>query len=497
MQTSNKMLGTVETLNVLLEHRKIMSECIKEMDAKAVNYIPDYAIYQRVKTYTQNVKSETRSRVQIAFSTANLLQSHMVMDADNGQGENRLYFQESVLAVIRLCDVSLFKKLTDVQLQTHLQILNQAHQQMQAGHYSFNNEDDDFAEFIDNLFMQIGRLMSDIRQNVLKMQSLSKDLEALTSTSVKGDLSNDEYIAAKQTWLAEIVKLYERHILPVLLFLNPDTTYDGVEGLFAIISKIRDNLSAHNQEAIANNLQSYGLSFLNYYQPIEATANAVNRFIHKERDSLKRFNAIEHFYQHILLPELKLTQSDNLNKKLMGNNAIILPTFAPNIRFFSRPIGYGFNNSPAYFKNLFNELEARTNDIFEVSDLESIFSTAGANQDAFERMQRHSKLVGILKLIQLRETDDLLNMIHLRLTEQFDGYRLYDLISVLGHYSNDLSNVDFSLSITNLFAHVAHNEMEYKYRKIRCFAVSPHAHKEVIAAPSRVEIVSNKDKPND
>lgn len=471
-KADSKLLGTVETLNVLLEHRKIMSQCIREMDAKAVNYIPDYAIYQRVKTYTLHVKSDTRRRVEIAFSTANLLQSHIVMDADSGQGENRLYFQESVLAVIRLCDVSLFKKLTDVQLKTHLQVLNQAHETMISGQYNFDLNDDDFAEFSDNLFMHVGRLMSDIRQNIVKMQSLSKDLEALTSTSVKGELSTAQYIAAKQQWLGEIVKLYERHILPVLLFLNPDTTYNDLDGLHAVISKIRDTFYAHKQDVIANNIQSYGLSFLNFYQPIEATANVVNRFIHKERDSLQRFNAIEQYYQHKLLPELKLTQSDNLNKKLMGNAAIILPKFSPNIRAFSRPIGYGFNDSPAYFKNLFNELEARTRDIFDSTDLNSVFAAASANQESMHRMHRHNQLVDILKHIQLRETDDLLNMVHLRLTEQFGEYRLYDLINVLSYYRVQSNNANFILKITNHFAQAQHNDSAYRYRKIRCLPIT-------------------------
>ncbi len=462
----DKLLGTVETLRVILEHRKIMSECIKEMDRLAVNYITDYAIFQRVKTYTQHVKSDTRRRIRIAFSTANLLQSHIVMDADNGQGENRLYFQESVLAVVRLCDVSLFKKLTDVQLKTHLQIFNQAHQQMLSGQYNFNPFDDDFSEFIDNLFMHIGSLMSDIRQNVVKMQSISKELEALTSSSVKGDIASEQYIQAKQTWLNEIVKLYERHILPVLLFLNPDTSYQDFDGLHSILTKIKDVLYAHNQDAIANNLQSYSLSFLNYYQPIEATANAVNRFIHKERDSIKRFNAIEYFYQHTLIPELNNTQSDNLNKKLMGNAAIVQPNFSPYIKAFARPIGYAFNNSPDYYKNLFNELEARTRDIFQLHDLESVFAKASSNPTAMQRMHRHQQLIKVLGSITLRETDDLLNMLHLRLKDAFSAYELYDLISCIRYYKS--KDPACRLITTNLFARVEHAQQQYKYRKIRC-----------------------------
>jgi hypothetical protein len=471
-----KALGTVETLNVLLEHRKILSQCIKEMDAAAINYIPEYAIFTRVKTYTEDVKSDTRKRINIAFSTSNLLQAHIVMDVDNSQGENRLYFQESVLAVVRLCDVSLFKKLTDVQLKTHLQILNKAHQDMLGGQYNFANDDDDFAEFIDNLFLHIGRLLSDVRQNIVKMQSLSKDLEALTSSSVKSSLNSAQYVAAKKLWLQQIVKLYERHIMPLLLFLNPDTTYQGFDGLHDIVSKIRDALYAHNKTDIANNIQSYALSFLNYYQPIEATANAINRFIHKERDSIKRFNAIEHFYQNKLMPELQSTLSDNLNKRRMGSAAIIQPAFSPNIRAFQRPIGYGFNNSPAYFKNLFNELEGRTQDALHLNGLLGVIGKASTNKQALQKMQRYKRLIGILQLVSLRETDDLVNMLHLRLKDQFNGYHLYDLISSISFLKRNTN--DYSLKHTNIFGQIAHADKQYnqhinehyRYRKVRCIA---------------------------
>lgn len=465
-----KFLGTLETLSVLLEHRKIMSECIREMDASGLNYISEQAIFGRVQHYTKNIKSDTRKRIKIALSTANLLQSHIVMELDNQQGENRLYFQASVLGVVRLCDVSLFKKLTDVQLKTHLQVLNQAHKQMVSGQYNFADNDDDFTEFVDHLFMNMGRLMSDIRQNVVKMQSISKDLEALTSQSVRQSLDTAAYVAAKETWLNEIVKLYERHILPILLFLNPDTSYQDLDGLNAVLSKISATFSAHHQHDIAQNLQSYALSFLNFYQPIEATADAVNRFIHKERDSIKRFNAIEYFYQKKLLPELNATQSDNLNKKLMGNAAVVLPRFSQNIKAFGRPIGYSFSDSPAYYKNLFNELEARIADAFEIDDLSSVFGKASANPDAANRMQRHFALHKILARIHLRETSDVLKMLHLRLKDEFAAYELYDLIACVGHYASQqlINGHQFSLKVTNRFAVAEHKQRQFKYRKIRC-----------------------------
>jgi hypothetical protein len=465
-QADLKQLGTVETLSVILEHRKIMSECIKEMDLRGVNYIPEQAIFQRVKAYTELVKPDLKRRLRIAFSTTNLMQAHIVMDVDNSQGEHRLYFQTSVLDVVRLCDVSLYKKLTDVQLQTHLAFLNQAFQQMSSGSLNFMDHDDDFVEYIDNLFMNIGRLLSDIRQNVVKMQSLGKELEKLTANSVKVGIDTHEYIEAKQRWLNEIVKLYERHILPVLLFLNPDTSYEGMDGLHAILSKLSELLENNMQTQLANSCQAYALSLLNFYQPIESTANAVNRFIHKQRDSIKRFNAIEHFYQRHLMVELRKTQSHNLNKKLLSNNGIVSPHFSPGIKAFSRPVGYAFNDSPAYFKNLFNELAARIQDIDALGDLSKVFSQSSNNNASELQLHRYYALQNVLSKITLRETNDLTNMLHQRLKDDFEAYRLFDLISGIQFFSN--KHTSMQIKHTNHFASAEFNQQVYQYRKIRC-----------------------------
>ncbi len=470
--SERKYLGTIESLAVLLEHRKILSECIRYMDANGQNYISEHMLFAQVKHYLAPFKSEQQKRIQVAFATDNLLQSHIIMDVDSGQGENRLYFQNSVIEVVRLCDVSLFKKLSDVQLKSHLQFLNQALDTMYCGDLPFDENDDDFIEFIDNLLMNIGRLLSDIKRNVVKMQALGKDLEAMTATSVKQDVQMQDFINAKQQWLEQIVKLYARHIMPVLQFLNPDTSYEQLYGLHAVLSKMVTLCHSHQQHTLANNIQSYALSLLNYYQPIEATATAVNRFIHKERDSIKRFNAIEYFYQRYTLAALAETQKDNLNKRLIGKDAIVLTHFSPNIKAQQRPQGYAFNDSPAYFRNLFNELEARTKDVFALQELSSVFAEASKNHAALARQMRYQALINWLSQIEMQETDDVIKMLHARLLDSFDDYVVYDLISAVQYfkYTLDTNVQTYAFISTNRFASVEHKNTRYTYRRVKVVA---------------------------
>lgn len=81
----------------------------------------------------------------------------------------------------------------------------------------------------------------------------------------------------------------------------------------------------------------------------------------------------------------------------MGSAALIIPAFSPYIKGFQRPIGYAFSDSPAYYKNLLNELEASTKDAFSITDLSAVFAKATSNNAALLRMQRHNALLTLLK----------------------------------------------------------------------------------------------------
>lgn len=473
LKNEYKQLGTVETLQAMLTHRKILSECIKQMDSQKVNYITEEQIFTQLKLYTQHVKADVRRRLRIAFATDNLLNANIIMDVDATQGPTRLYFQSSVLDVVRLCDVSLFKKLTDVQLKTHLQFLNQTQQALVSGQYSFLDEDPDFVEFMDNVFMQLGRLLSDIKQNVTKMQSVGQELEQLTATSIQTHIDTQTYISAKQVWLDEIVHLYERHMLPVLLFLNPDTTYAEYEGLHAIILKISQILDSHQHVRLAHSCQSYALSLLNFYRPIEQTASAVNRFIHKQRDSIERFNALEHFYQHSVRSALHNAYSNSLTKSKLGSEGIVLPDFVIQQKGFRRPVGFAFHHSDAYFKNIFNELDARCQDLKHIGDFTQVSGFTRYDKVADERQQRFERLCEVLQQMTLRPTDDVIQMLHQRLQDEFPEYALYDVISgvqvLVSQQQSRTNNANnFRFMTTNRFAQIQHAHQTYRYRKIRC-----------------------------
>lgn len=65
-------------------------------------------------------------------------------------------------------------------------------------------------------------------------------------------------------------------------------------------------------------------------------------------------------------------------------------------------MGYAFYDSPAYFKSLFNEFEARVQDIDVLADWSRVFSQSSNNNASELRLQRYYALQGVLSNITLR-----------------------------------------------------------------------------------------------
>lgn len=464
-----KTFSTVETLGLILQYKNIISEIIRKMDLYGHGFMLEIDMHRIVHQYTADFKRDIKRKVRIAFSLHNLTQANIVVNVDNHEGDKRLFFHESVLGVVRLCDVALTQQLTDAQLKTQLAMLASIETQFSLGGLTFLDNDLDFQEAIENLLVQLGNLFSLVRQNILKMEHISSDLETLTSRSVGTQLSPEEFVEAKEKWLDHIINLYDRHILPTLTFLNPESTYEHGAGLHQILESILRTLINYDKNAIARNIEQYALSFLNMYKPIESVATTVNRFIHKERDSIRRFNAYEHFYQQVLMKELALTKGNNLNRTQLSAEAILLENYMVGLKKSTKPQGYLFDYSDAYYVNLFNELEARTKDIFAILNVQKAFGKAKNDNSAKQRLKRAKTLKVLIENMTLRETDDLTAIFHQRLTDQLPNYELHDLISAIRFAKMSTKDPNLHIKTTNIFAMIESDTRQYRYRKVKCF----------------------------
>ncbi|WP_242011686.1 hypothetical protein [Vibrio parahaemolyticus] len=117
---SDQRLLTIPTFAIMLEHHTIMRDVIRTMDESGEPYVREASFISRLHRYIQGQSKEKQKQLRTAFSTDNLLASHILVDKDEFGGESRLIFDRSVIGVFRLFDRSLFQDLTDVALKIQL-----------------------------------------------------------------------------------------------------------------------------------------------------------------------------------------------------------------------------------------------------------------------------------------------------------------------------------------------------------------------------------------
>lgn len=223
----SKRFSTLDTTRLLFEHPKILFRMIERMDRNEARFIRESDLVAEVMDYTRGLGKADRERVRLALNTDNLFRSGLIIDVIKADGERRLVFQDALINLMRACNASLYQELTDARLRGHLVTLRDVRNRLETS--SFSDADPDYTELRDDLNERVSQLIGLLRQNVLRMQTISAQLADLS-----GDASRapEKYLEFRQNLFEQIVTLYERHIKPTLVFLNPDTRLPDGSNLF-------------------------------------------------------------------------------------------------------------------------------------------------------------------------------------------------------------------------------------------------------------------------
>lgn len=427
----SKRFSTLDTTRLLFDHPKILFRLIERMDRNESRYVRENDLVAEVMEYTHTLGKADRSRVRLAMSTDNLFRSGLVIDIVKAEGERRLIFQDALINLMRACNASLYQELTDARLRGHLVTLRDVRNRLEIS--SFSDADPDYTELRDDLNERISQLIGLMRQNVLRMQTISSQLADLS-----GDASRapEKYLEFRQNLFEQIVTLYERHIKPTLVFLNPDTRLPDGSNLFETLEVMVRLLESAGDHSLSDQLFRSSISLNALYKPIQAVAQEVEHFLRKTRRGMSQYNAMEHFYGK--LKELKdETETLNLRRKWLEGGGFARSTgFLLGLRAQQRPKHYAFGNSSSYYRLLFSELELRLNDLSRQAEVPVLQEVEGSGQGTRLDVQRINQLYQWLETLELRPTADLVSELHGRLDGFIPGYRFPDLLAALNRLLN-------------------------------------------------------------
>jgi len=441
----SKRFSTLDTTRLLFEHPKILFRLIERMDRNEARYVRESDLVAEVMDYSRRLGRADKDRVRLALSTDNLFRTGLVIDIIKAEGERRLVFQDALINMMRACNASLYQELTDARLRGHLVTLRDVRDRLEAS--SFSESDPDFTELRDDLNERVSQLIGLLRQNVIRMQTISGQLAELS-----GDASRapDKYLEFRQNLFDQIVTLYERHIKPTLVFLNPDTRLPDGSNLFDTLDSMVRLLEANGDHSLADQIFRSALSLNALYKPIQSVAREVEHFLRKTRQGMVQYNAMEHFYNQ--LRSLKEdTETLSLRRKWLEGGAFARNTgFLVGLRAQQRPKHYAFGQSSSYYQLLLSELDLRLSDIRRQDEVPVLREVSGSGRNARVDVQRIRQLYDWLESLELRATGDLVRELHGRLEGFIPGYRPPDLLAALNRLVNT-PPAGFHVVTTNRF----------------------------------------------
>ncbi|MFT4929716.1 MAG: hypothetical protein ACI8WB_005851, partial [Phenylobacterium sp.] len=402
-----------------------------------------------------------QQRLQIAFSTDNLLQTHILADKDTHNGVTRLIFQDAVIGLLRLCEASLYQELTDSKLKSRLAGLWRVQAQLNSDTLFFSEENLDFTELVDDTFEQLSMLLDVLKRNVVRMKSLSQDFEDMSTDACKDPAS---FARFREQLLTQVSTLFERHIQPTQSFLNHRIRLKEGDNLFETLNSIKLAFEKQGKNAMADQVFRFSISFSGIFKPITDIAHQVDQFLRKTRASMAQFNAMEHHFQQ-LRTAYKQTLERNLNKTRIDSAFAQQFDFINGLKRFFRPKDFRISDSASYFENLFTEIDIRLADLALNTALPLTDSEAWQSDENSHRLKRAMRLYDYLANIEHRSTQDLTAALHYRLKDMFDDYQIVDLLSAVTKMRQKKG--DYQLTTTNRMAYLSYGDITYIYRRKR------------------------------
>ena len=463
----SKRFSTLDTTRLLFEHPKILFRLIERMDRREARYVRESDLVAEVMDYTRTLGRADKDRVRLALATDNLFRTGLVIDIIKAEGERRLVFQDALINLMRACNASLYQELTDARLRGHLVTLRDVRDRLEIS--SFSDADPDFTELRDDLNERVSQLIGLLRQNVIRMQTISGQL-----ADMSGDASRapEKYLQFRQTLFEQIVTLYERHIKPALVFLNPDTRLPDGSNLFETLNAMVCLLEDNGDHSLADQLFRSALSLNALYKPIQAVAQEVEHFLRKTRRGMVQYNAMEHFYDKLRALKDE-TETLSLRRKWLEGGEFARSTgFLVGLRAQQRPKHYAFGQSSSYYQLLLSELDLRLADIRRKDEVPVLQEVAGSGCNTRVDVQRIHQLYDWLESLELRPTADLVRELHGRLDGFMPGYRPPDLLAALNRLVNTPPS-GFRVVTTNRFRTLEteepgdHAPEQFVYRKRR------------------------------
>ncbi|WP_417228318.1 hypothetical protein [Amphritea sp.] len=424
-------VATDKTLIVMIEQKDVFFKLIDYLDAQELGEeIPLSLYYESIRALLNRQSDEReKRRLQEVFEPENLLRAGLLIELDKHRGI--LVLQNFVLDMFRHFDRSRLRELSSEQLEVLRQSLNHSLERMQT--CVMFQGDVVFEEILGAFYENVRTTLGRIKQNVSSLQGQAEHLSKIIE---EHDFSNLEQTQQVNKALEEISRIYQRHVLPTLQFLNEqENLKSGLPALTAI-GEIAVLLEKAGLPVISQRVLFAKNSIRSYAKDVELIRKTLERYVRQSARQRQQYDCIEAVFND-LRAEAQNLQDGKLNTKYLANNSDV---FALAHIFnglkgqkFDAKLEWGNEHQSLLFAEHLRVALPKLRD----TESKQLVRLTGLDNDAYRKEQevtrRKRKIQRLIEQCELPVAhEDVHVFLHEFLQAHLKGYVLSDLLDSLG-----------------------------------------------------------------
>ncbi len=422
-------LATDQTLIGLIAQKPLFFSLIDYLDARGEGHEISLGFYfaavrQQVDSL---VDPRERSRVRKLLEPEHLWRSGFLAAWDKARGS--LVFQPFLMELFRHLERSRLRELTPEQLESLRLELNHSLQRLQS--VPVTQGDAGFEDILQLLMDRLGNVLGRIRQNVASLQGQAEHLSRLIEEENPGDR---ESVRETAFALQEVNRIYSRHVLPTLRFLNEQEHYpEGLPALTAAGECASILLSA-GLPGLSQRIQFAKNSIRSYAKDVENIRKTLERYVRQSALQRHQYDCIEEAYNRLRerVSDLAGGRSRLLDSECLDELGGASFAGLKRHRFDARLEFHGAAQKPLFDEWMRVQLplvRARHGGTAVAQLSGAGFQEQGARRQALRKEQLKRLAMGY-PLPDMVE--DLHQQLHEYLGQQLSDYALADLLDALG-----------------------------------------------------------------
>lgn len=423
------------TLRLLLEHKQTFLSLLEEMDRRPTDpHLPTALYNRRIRELAERLRGAEGQRVRDALSLDNLHRNGFLLDWRAKEGT--VVWKPWLVEMLRHLDSLRLRELSDKDLEHLRSQIDNVVTQLCASGVSAARGNPDFMELLTLMYNTLNTVRDRLQQNVRSLEAQSQHLAQILESDEVGTLERAQQMREA---LVRVHRLYDRHIKPMLQFVDEAQDYKDKKNPMALISRLAVRMAEMGFPAEAGRISNIHLSILAHAKDVRPIARLLARYVRQDKEERHRYNAIEKQFNMLLTACRGTLHDGNQRTRFLSHEH---PVFQSGDMFMglkahnqSARTPFTWADEMRYARVLDEKVRA-----YQEGTLKRLAETrrpTGADYGEIERRQearalretRTKRLLAVLEAFDVHTSrQDIHEALHGHLSGRLEDYALADLV---------------------------------------------------------------------